>query len=229
VSGRDLPGEEVRGTPRVVSGDHLELVVQEARRGWQRYPAVVLTADDERFWVELAVRTPPSPGLRPGLPVLCRLRSQTAILAWTSLVLEAGRGRLTLSLPANHRRLQRRLHARVDTAVPVTFVALQDPDSHEARGVTADLGGGGLSLLTFHPLEPGCRLQLAIGLKPRTVEAEGRVVRVIHPPAPAEPGCYGIEFTRLAQSAQDAIYRHVFAEQALQRRMGLMPRGGRRR
>ncbi|MDQ7793183.1 MAG: PilZ domain-containing protein [bacterium] len=224
--------EVIPGPPRVAPDDHLQAAVHRRGKGWQKHPVVVVARARNSLELEAVLREQP-PELHPGAHLRCTCRVNEAFLYWSSTaveVLAVTPVRFVASLPPQHYRIQRRRFARVQLSLPVTFEVLGPDEATTAgQGVTADLGGGGISLTTTTELLPGQMVRMTVLLGPdRSVEVEeARVVRIARPAGDsAGVSCYGLHFTKLPGVIGDLIYQRIFEEQARLRRLGLDPGGG---
>lgn len=224
------PGAEVQpGPPPLRPGDHVQVAVRGPGGSWEKHPVLLVAAGPEGLEFETALRATPA-ALRAGASLRCSHRAENEILCWPSTLLKflPAPGRFLASLPVEHLRVQRRRFARVEVELPVSFTADSSGTRPSGAGVTADVGAGGISLVTPSWLERGQRLWVLLTLSPgQHIEAEARVVAVARRPSAGVSGRYGLEFTRL-EGARELLFRHIFQEQARRRRLDPPPRGGRR-
>jgi c-di-GMP-binding flagellar brake protein YcgR len=128
------------------------------------------------------------------------------------------------------RRDQRRRFYRWEATLPVRFVPREEGEKIAPwdwgreeyawfEGVTKDISGGGMLLLTSFHLHPGEEIWLELSLPSGPLRALGRVVRVV---GEGREKAYGVEFQGLGRKDQDRICRYIFGEQARLRRLGLI-------
>jgi len=131
---------------------------------------------------------------------------------------------ITVARPTQIRTVQRREHVRWPVSLKVV-IAVADGE-REVAGRAVDLSGGGLAADLPGEWQEGQEVRVRLCLSAREiVEAGGRVVRVVRPPAPAAPTRYGwrntvlrparvaFEFTCITPGAREAIIRYIFSRQ----------------
>lgn len=176
--------------------------------------------------------------VKPGTPVEVQYHRHHTMYGFQATVLDFRPGHLpliTVTRPAEVRKVQRREHVRWPVSLPVTVIPRTGPG--EVRGRAVDLSGGGLAADLPGEWEGGQEVRLQFSLRPdrpeTCVEAEARVVRVWRPEASegAAPARgirraprVAFEFTRIAPSVRERIIRYIFARQREFLRLGLAGR-----
>ncbi|MGI5839564.1 MAG: flagellar brake protein [bacterium] len=132
-------------------------------------------------------------------------------------------------------KVQRRNFVRLDISLPIRYIALSDkknagkvaPEENLSRpGRIIDISGGGIQIATSERMRLQTILQLDFQL-PRglRIQASGMIVRRLPAPATGKSQreyYYGIRFEGLPALIQDELVKHIFAEQMLLRRKGLL-------
>ncbi len=226
---------EVRtGRPRLKPRTYIQVAVRGPDGGLARHQALVLASSRQGVELQAAGRDAAA-DIRAGAAVRCRLRRTDDALIWSAVILAVlgpETSHFLISHPDHHHRIQARRFARLKTALAVTFRAVDPghaPSPLPGTGLTRDLAGGGLSLVTASYLRVGQMLCVSIQLNLHCrVAAECRVVREVCPPSRGMPGAYGLAFTSISGPARDLIVRRIFQEQARQKRQAALAKGERR-
>jgi c-di-GMP-binding flagellar brake protein YcgR len=146
---------------------------------------------------------------------------------------------LTLHPPTQVERIQRRQFFRHMIEIPVHFFKVILPKNFETdpstrtqalaaweakyknpiKGLSSDMGGGGMNLLCNQELETGDVLFLSFSLKGLPLKLAGKAKRC----SPSQTGdgyafSIGIEFLGLTQAEQTEIIRFLFHEQQLRQK-----------
>lgn len=130
------------------------------------------------------------------------------------LTFDLDRGRIQVERPLSTNVVQRRRTFREMVEVPVRLArADAEPDTLDLspeRGITQDLGGGGLCLQTegTMPVTVNEEVQIELELPEHAVRARGRVRWAIQ----GSDGTtkIGVAFTRIAEREQDRVYGFLF-------------------
>lgn len=136
---------------------------------------------------------------------------------------------LTLSLPGEHNRIQRREYVRVPLALPCEVeVAYGEPADPlpPAPGRIINLSGGGCALSFVMAVDPGTRLTLSTQLPEESpIKVPGEVRRVTAAYSQQGPEYQlGVQFLGLDEGLRGQIVRCVFTAQRLRIRDSLRSR-----
>lgn len=121
---------------------------------------------------------------------------------------------LIVTQPEELIKIQRRSYFRLPINLEIIFNIL--PDATEYKGMTLDISGGGILLLTKTNLEAGQKLSLRIALPEKeTVYCEAKVVRILQKARTAsEDNKVAINFSEINEAKRDKIFRYIFEKQS---------------
>lgn len=223
AAGADLPQFQPLASARVVVA------------GGAMFGSFVLAVDSKHARMRLE---PPQNGElpAPGAGVQIAVEDGMHMVRFLGIVREpllGAEGQLWVSMPeqpSGYEALRRRALLRRNLACPVVITRSLGGQLEIARGVTADIGGGGIRMRTEPALPVGEIVILRLSLDPKAmpVKATAKVLEcsVVDPAKrrrPAEEGL-GYEsrlmFTAIDEAARQRIIQHCFAQQVDRRRRG---------
>lgn len=175
--------------------------------------------------------------LTEGTPVEVRYCNRRGIFRFVSKVLPAFQGEgalVSIAMPERIEKLDRRRYCRVEASLPVTFKLLDGApnaagsDLPGFRGLTKDVGAGGVCMETVVQLSEGALLRLKIdfGEKIGKLNVNGRVswCRPMESDNKEQKNKFlvGVAFVGVERPVEEAIIGFVFRREAYLRKMGLI-------
>jgi len=134
---------------------------------------------------------------------------------------------LDISVESEIVKIQRRQYFRFECSIPIRFGLIPMEESHEAsllKGITRDISGGGLCLLSEDKQPFGGLLECELELgDSRKVSFTGRIVRVNkYEFSQKYKYSIGILYEKIENREREAIIKFIFEEQRKLRKKGLI-------
>ena len=167
--------------------------------------------------------------LAPGEKFYGRMVVDGIAYWFTSTLLEKRHGPLPVwiaALPTDIRKIQLRAFVRLEIPLKVQAKVIakdgtKDDQENLPLGVmtTKDISGGGIQLISRHPLRVGTRLQLNIELPEiGTLPLLGDVVRIVQPEEKRQVFWIGIRFVDIQEKDRRQIIRFIYQKQLEKRK-----------
>lgn len=119
--------------------------------------------------------------------------------------------------PKDVEAAQRRQFVRLEATLPLEF---KTGAGVVRQGVTNDISGSGLSMVTAFPINVGSLVKVRLALPEKKIESSAKVVRCNQ----LQPQKFelALSFTDVSVTDQDTIVRYIFERQRELRRRGLI-------
>jgi c-di-GMP-binding flagellar brake protein YcgR len=196
------------------------------------YTTLVQEVREEDFAVQLPMVGEVELPLRPGERVQIRVSTERGRYVFDTVVLDRYWDRVPLcrlAKPKEVLRQQLRQYVRWKVSLEVAYEPVPPEEvgryqkiRPRRKGVTVDLSGGGLQMITREPLAVDSLLALRFDLptreKPKTITALGRVRRFAPCQIEGPPGyAVGVSFEDISESQRDAVIAFLFRRMIAER------------
>ncbi len=179
-------------------------------------PSRVEGKTDKFFYLAVPIRKGELVPFRIGSKLRVAFSTKDNTYAFNSVVTNRHREPipvLIVTKPEELIKIQRRSYFRLPVNLEVIFNIL--PDMMEYKGMTLDISGGGILLLTKTDLRAGQKLNLSINLPGRNaIHCEAKVVRILQKARTAsEDNKVAINFSEINEAKRDKIFAYIFEKQ----------------